>query len=152
MTNIDNKLPLNPWLRWSGIICSAFSHPFYLLISFYLLLGAGFATETSTNVFLINILPFCGILFLICLIRLWIFARMHAKAKLERNQLFDLFTRINIWSAPGLFIFVMMLMPVEGNAFGFIFIPIIFVFGIIIGPLILVKSIKSAKKHNNASS
>lgn len=146
---MKNNFVMNNWLRTAGTLNCCFSHPFYLLFACYIVMATGLNKKIETNVYLIDILPFMTILIILTGIRFLIFARIQNKLNLSRQELIDWFIKINIWSAPGLFIFVMMLMPIEGNVFGFIFIPVIFITGVIIAPIILIKSLRLAKKLKN---
>lgn len=141
----SNTLPLNNWLRLLGFLNLTFGHPVYLGASFMLCMALNLYTEVSSNVFLIYLLPFVGLLFLFALLRYGIFIYMHKQSAYAKQVILDKFIRINIWCMPGLFIFLMMLMPIEGNVFGSVFAPVIFIFGIVIGPLIFLRSRRSAR-------
>lgn len=148
---MDDKFTLVNVQRVFGLIIISLSHPFYLLLAYLVAVRLKLFNEIATNVIVIHCVPFILMLMMITIIRYFIFCFLQRKIGLNHSNLINYFVKINLWSLPGVVIFIVLILPVEGNILGMVIVPIAVILGIIISPIIFFKSIFLFKKLNNAT-
>ena len=118
-----------------GIVCSCFGHPIYVTLAADITYRIGLVTGQGGNVSQLNIIGFITVLLVLFLLRFafflyiaWINTRspLHAVLPHAANAHFN----IHKYCVFGLPWCAAFMVPIEGNVFGFIYFPLIFLTGV----------------------
>lgn len=134
---------LNIWARIFGFLGIALAHPLYLGLSYFIMVKLEWVTVLADKSFFLNIAPLCLLPLAFGCARYLTFSMFNPADKSNPYQTLDRFIWINLWALPGLFAFVLMLMPIEASSFNSLFLPIIIISGVILESVTSLRSYKT---------
>ena len=118
-----------------GIVCACFGHPIYVTLAAYITYRIGLVTGQGGNESQVNIIGFITVLLVLFLLRFvfflyvaWINTRSPLSAVLPHAA--NAFYGIHKYCVFGLPWCAAFMVPIEGNVFGFIYFPLIFLTGV----------------------
>lgn len=134
---------LNIWARIFGFLGIALAHPLYLGLSYFIMVKLEWVTVLADKSFFLNMVPLCLLPLAFGCARYLTFSMFNPTDKSNPYQTLDRFIWINLWALPGLFAFVLMLMPIEASSFNSLFLPIIIISGVILESVTSLRSYKT---------
>lgn len=143
MSTVTSYPALNIWARIFGFLGIALAHPLYLGLSYFIIVKLEWVTVLANKSFFLNALPLCLLPLAFGCARYLTFSMLNPTERTNPYQTLDRFIWINLWALPGLFAFVLMLMPIEASSFNSLFLPIIIISGVILESITSLRSYKT---------
>lgn len=127
-------------------VVELWGHPLTASVAFALVMNSGFYTTESTNVVVVNPIYFTTLCLLFGVLR---FVYFHLRTvNSGRWEAVDAFVSANYPALGSAFLVAMLYQPIEGNAFAFIFVPLLILMIPVITLVIWNRSYKAIRKLN----
>ena len=132
-------------------ILSIVGNPFYTFVAFLYTVNSLNATEQiSTNIQQVNLWYLLLILSLIFIVRLYFYQFIilgRVDTTLSDFNFYEVFIERHKFQFLGVILFVLYLLPIEGNIFGFVYLPITFISILIVNTITILRLFKIKRKY-----
>jgi len=140
---------MRPPVTKTIIVLELLGHPPSVLVAYILLIFSGAVVEISTNVFLSIPFLFIPLILLFGWLRWKLFLSRISDGSQEDVR--QSFMKANLLALPGVILFILLSFPVEGNVFGFVYLPIALLAVVVLSPIIWWQSRRQIKRLNACS-